>query len=99
MDHRYAGWRALVDSIQAGSARHGITVHVKPKNGYLAIEVPASAPDDLQSLADKIESIFDKICQLCGAPHAKEFNATETGWILKLCDPCRSARTQSTPVV
>lgn len=88
MEPRYSGWEILLARLQFETARHGISAYAKPKNGYLAVELPASAPEELQKLADEIEFLSDVTCQYCSASRAREVIAPKRGWILKLCDSC-----------
>lgn len=71
--------------MQAGSAKYGITVHAKPKNGYLAIELPVFTPDELENLVEEIEHLSNTTCQWCGNMSASEAGLAR-GWGLKLCD-------------
>lgn len=79
MDNRYLGWRPLVDSMRAACAAHGILVNLKPKNGCLAVELPTRAPLELHALAEEVERISDRTCQVCGAQPAMEILTGKRG--------------------
>lgn len=91
MDDRYRGWQPLIDRMRAACAAHGLQVHMKPKNGYLAVELPAHPPQELEALAETVEQHSDCMCQLCGAEPAVEIVMEGRYWIMTLCPACQSA--------
>lgn len=77
----YKGWRPLESRARGMAERFGVVIQVQPKEGFLRLTAPFSAPQELALALDEIEEESVTICQFCGRPGAVDRQHQEWGYI------------------
>jgi len=86
------GWRKIVDKLVDDIikiAPDTEITQIKEKYGTLRFYCSGDGWYNIRKLINKAEDESGKTCERCGA---KENVTTKGGWILTLCDKCRSTR-------
>ena len=78
----YKGWRPLESRARGIAERFGVVIQVQPKEGFLRLTAPFSAPLELTLALDEIEEQSVTICQFCGRSGAIDRQHQEWGYIV-----------------